>query len=116
MKWNRRSSIAFAAAALLTGAGVAVVANATSDGTPAGTTSVTEPVSTASPTSSSPAMVEDSTGPGASGSDDAAAVGLDDNSVDNPATHDVRDDNSVDNPATHDVRDDDSISGHGADG
>jgi len=103
MKWNRRSSIAFAAAALFTGAGVAVVANAASPASPAGTTSITEPVSTASPTPSIPAMLDDSTAPAVSGADD-------------PATHDLGDDNGVDNPATHDLGDDNGASGHGSDG
>ena len=76
-KWNRRSTIAFAAATLLTGAGVVVVASSSaSPGSSAGTTSISRSHSHA---------VEDA---GAHRSDHKAA--------DNPAVHDVGDDKGVD--------------------
>ena len=128
MKWNRRSSVAFAAAALLTSAGVAVVANsAASTGTPSSQFS-----SHASPASSPSIAVDDRGGVGVSGRHGADDVGFDDSlsvrvddpathdvgddhGVDNPATHDVGDDHGVDNPATHDVGDDHGVGGHSSD-
>lgn len=93
MKRTRRSFIAFAAAALLTGAGVAVVANsAASTGSPTGTTSVTEPSPHESATPGTSTAVDDSTG------------------------RDVSGRNGADDPATHDLNDDHGTGGHGADG
>jgi hypothetical protein len=120
MKWTRRSTVAFAAAALLTGAGVAIVA--TSTASPGG--SGAQSNSHSSPTAGPLTGFDD--GGGASGRtrhddrgfDDNLAVSTDDpamhdvgddHGVDDPATHDIGDDHGVDNPATHDVGDDHGV-------
>jgi hypothetical protein len=110
MKWNQRSTVAFAAAALLSSAGVAIAASSTATSGNPGSPST----SYSSPTPEISVVLDDSSHGGMSARSGSDGVGMDEIlpfTADDPAMHDVGDDNG----SSRSGSDDNGSGGHGTD-